>query len=138
MQQHERRNLIQQLMGLGRKTKKIVNIEGDELPIREVSATVHPTGIEIKETSYNQRQDCGHMKEADSIAVTCDMCGRRVCAECYSICRICHRALCRYCYKDYDDGEGEEAYCTACYMEIRTKRTAINVSKAIFGLFVRK
>ena len=143
MQQHGKQSLIRQLMGLGRKTTETVCIDsgeiGDgELKDREISASVQPTGIEIKETSYTRQLDCGHMKEASSVAVTCDMCGRRACAECYSICSICHRVLCRYCYKDYDNGQGEEAYCTSCYMDVRTKETAINASRAVLSFFVKK
>lgn len=141
LQPHEIQNLIRVMNQLGRTTTEMINISDEindgELIDRETRSVIRDGVVEVEEVSYSRMLDCGHIASASSIAATCDVCGRRVCSECCSICAKCNLLVCRYCYRIYVGEEGEETLCTACHWDVKRKDTVIRASKGIFRFFVK-
>ena len=129
---------------LGRKTMEVTHLDSSEVADGEtvdsavISSIQEDDGVEIKHISYVRYLDCGHIAQANSIVGVCENCGRRVCDACHFTCAKCRQSICRYCGQSLVNNDVEETFCVLCYPDVKARRTAINVSKALFRFFSRK
>ena len=141
-QPHDFQNLIRVLNQLGRAKIETVNMDSEEvddgeLIDHETRATLQDGIVIIQDISYYRQLDCGHIARASSISARCDICRRRACASCFSICAKCNLHICHYCSRVYSDEDGEKTFCVSCHWDVKTKSNLNRASKAIFRFFVK-
>ena len=140
---HDKRNAIRRLLEMERVTREGTDINSGEIgdgyfTDHEQRARIRDGRIEIDNISFTRLLDCGCVAQIQEIVSTCDICGRRVCSSCSSLCSKCNLRCCRYCFRVYQDNGHSIKLCGTCHASERRASLARGLSSGIFRFFVEK